>query len=791
MSESEELILGFCQLPEVQENNSESNGDNPSSPRQYEGEVITGDVGEYNSAPEEDMANDADQSDMVEFKPVIQQTETHCNIVEYKTVIEQNHTQNNIVEYKPVITQNEALDTVVEFKPAVNQHEDSSNTETDMNDMTPSAENSSERVTVSTNLVDFINQAGAELTAGTNLEDEESERPKKRRKVLPKGQYQCAECRLVCESFNVFHFHMNSHSEVELYTCQKCLYMFQDKTLYDAHVAATCKAAGSSKDKECAVCRKTFKYDSHLREHIICMHNKTPLFSCPICAQNITSWRRSIDRHMANHANNHKCPTCAVKVESAEALDAHLLESGEDHLRCKACDFTTSLRGEFFNHVNIHIPKVDFLEPMVCYKCGQRFQRTSEFNNHVRLFCKYRDTPMDPKGSHPVATPTIQLPIPEGINEMHDESAQCLEVANEAPKQIITLPEGFNNNSVIPITLTTGGEDLGQGLGPNTTVIIIPQLFMQPDGTGVISTGQGDQVIYLECLKPDQSGMIPISYEIPTDKGMQDGLYANQIQQSIVQALQAVQPVQQIQAVQAVQSSPTVQTIQSIQPVQSVSSVQPLHTMQPAQPIQSVQLLEPMQPQQQPVPQVQEMDIKIEAPERTEEDREEEELNEDVKPCISSIQTSAPSSMPAPTACSVVATPTSASSVDTVIQQIAENGGPPALVCSVCNEVLKDSETYESHVKQHDKVKPKPKPNIVVPRKCSSAFKCDQCGQGFAAKHHLEQHTITFHSDVAGIVCPVCRVGMASEKTSLNEHLAKAHKLRVEPSGKLTECSES
>lgn len=783
MSENDELILGFCQLPEVQDNNTGSNGESSSSPGQCEGEVITGDVGEYSSALDEDMTSETSQSNNhgIEFKPVIQPNDTHNNIVEYRTVIEQNNTQNNIIEYKPVITHGDGHNTIVEFKPADNHHEDSSSAEANMNNRISLVENPTEPVTVSTNLVDFINQAGAELTAGTTLDDDECERPKKRRKILPKGQYQCAECRLVCENFDVFHFHMNSHSEVELYTCQKCLYMFQDKDLYDAHVAATCKAAGSSKDKECAVCRKTFKYDSHLREHIICMHNKTPLFSCPICAQNITSWRRSIDRHMANHANNNKCPTCAVKVESPEAIDNHLLESGENHLRCKACDFMTSARGEFFSHVNVHIPKVDFLEPMVCYKCGQRFQRTSEFNNHVRLFCKFRDTPMEIKGSHHPPTPTIQLPIPEGISEMHDESTQGMEVANDASKQIITLPEGFNNNSVIPITLTTGTEDLGHGLGPNTTVIIIPQLFMQPDGTGVISTGQGDQVIYLECMKPDQSGMLPLSFEVPTDKGVQDNLYASQIQQSIVQALQAAQqPVQQIQAVQAVQPAPTVQSIQA---------VQPLHTMQPVQPMQSVQLLESMQPVQQ----VDEVDVKIEEPETTEEDAEDEdeELNEDVKPSASSLHANAESPMAAQTVFSTGATPTtSTSSIDSVIQQVAENGGPPALVCSVCNEVLKDSETYESHVKQHDKVKPKPKPNIVVPRKCSSAFKCDQCGQGFAAKHHLEQHTITFHSDVAGIVCPVCRVGMASEKTSLNEHLAKAHKLRVEPSGKLTECSE-
>lgn len=617
---------------------------------------------------------------------------------------------------------------------------------------------------------------------------------------------------------------MNTHSAVPLHTCPKCLYIFQEKSLFDAHVAQTCRAAGNSKDKECAVCRKTFKYDSHLREHIICMHNKTPLFSCPICGQNITSWRRSIDRHMTNHANQLKCPSCGVKADNSEALDAHSVESEENHLWCRACDFRTNVRVEFFSHANTHIPKADFLEPMVCYKCGQRFQRTSEFNNHVRLFCQFRDTPVDVSGRPEISVvqvtpkqPTVQLPIPEGINEVNgcptEENQEIIHVPNDASKQIITLPEGVNNNAFI--TLTTGGEDLGQGLGPNTTVIIIPQLLLMPnadgaqDGSGqAIVGGQNDQVIYLECIKPDQAGMMPM-FELPVDKNGQENTFANQQLQSVLQALQqnqAGQPLPTIEQVQQqLQQLQQVQQLQQLQQLQQIQHVQQFQQVQHIQQVQQVPLTQPTQPVQ--VCDHQSM-IDIVKEEILED--EEQPLEEKFKVPTTSVESSSAAPLPvqnvfnlalnaspgAPGAGGPVGSAGPASAVgaagavpDPIAQPNAESGGPPALVCSVCNEVLKDSETYESHVKQHDKSKAKPKPNLIVPKKGATSFKCEQCGQGFAAKHHLEQHTITFHSDVAGIVCPVCRKGMASEKTSLNEHLAKAHNLRVEPSGKLTDCS--
>ena len=541
-----------------------------------------------------------------------------------------------------------------------------------------------------------------------------------------KGTFQCAECRSLCVDFEEYATHMNSHSTVPLFTCPKCLYMFQDKSLFEAHTSQVCKAAGSSKDKECAVCGKTFKYDSHLREHIICMHNKTPMFSCPICGQNITSWRRSIDRHMSNHANQIKCPTCGLKGESIDVVENHIASSGDGHLQCKACDYTSASRLEFFNHVNVHIPKVDVLEPMVCYKCGQRFQRTSEFNNHVRLFCRFRDTPVAITEAKVCEQP-LQMQHSGNITELHQRSnegsQEVIEIPNDASKQIIALPENANNNTFIPITLTTGGEDLGQGIGPNTTVIIIPQILFMPGQEGqegmpqIIGSGQNDQVIYLECLKPDQPGMLPI-YQVPSDKTTPEGtIYLNHMPQTVVPETEPPVAVENIK-------------------------------------------------------------------------QEEESEPVNIKP-PTSVAVSASGPLSVQNVYSLALAGAAAGGGDSSNQHVNSGEGPPALVCSVCNEVLRDSETYENHVKQHDKSKTKVKPVLGQHAKRATSFKCEECGQGFMAKHHLEQHTITFHSDVAGIVCPVCRVGMASEKTSLNEHLAKAHKLRVEPSGKLTDCSDN
>lgn len=785
MSDNEELILGLCRLPEAQENTPESNGAVSTSPQVESetetGELITGDVGD--------------------FKPHQDLQDSHNN-VEFRTVIQG---QSGSVEYKPnVPCQPDPQGGVIIKKEEVIEESDALGSN-DLSNSNAAVEAEPERVTVSSSIVDFINQAGAEFTADTTLDEDESEsssltnlyRPvKKKRKTLPKGNLQCAECRTQCDDFESYSNHMSTHSEIPLYTCPKCLYIFEDESLYEAHTAQTCKAAGNSKDKECAVCKKSFKYDSHLREHIICMHNKTPMFSCPICAQNITSWRRSIDRHMANHATNNKCPSCGLKGDGVDAVDAHIAEVGANHLRCKSCDFVCSFRVDFFNHVNVHIPKVDVLEPMVCYKCSHRFQRTSEFNNHIRFFCQYRDvdvSKIEAVKASEAPPPTIQLPLPESVNHMQEHNPQVLQIANDPTKQVISLPEGVNNNAFIPITVSTGNDEHGQG----TTVILIPQFLLMPnaglvapDGSQqeVVSTGQNDQVIYLECVKPEQpQGMISM-FEMPTDKSGQENIYPNHLSQTILQAVQPMQGLQTIQTMQPLQVMDPTQAGQHVQHVQ-LQAVQ-----QVQQALQSLQAVEPVQTIQ-PLHTVHTMQASEQPPVSTVKEEPPEEVEETSKPDVNppaSVESSSAPPLSVQNVFSLSMTPTSsAAPVESGSQQIDSGGPPPpALVCSVCHEVLKDSEMFESHVKQHDKAKPKLKPNVVVPRKTSSAFKCEECGQGFAAKHHLEQHTITFHSDVAGIVCPVCRVGMASEKTSLNEHLAKAHKLRVEPSGKLTECSD-
>ena len=233
-----ELILGFCPLPDVNENAADSNGGDTSNPSaEYEGEVITADMTEYKVDP---------------------------------TIIK--------IEEASSFSDSANVSLVVS--------EDTSDTMHETNSISEFLDFSKSHTSVSS----FVNDT--------------YERPaKRRRQTLPKGKFQCAECRSLCEDFNIYAAHMNTHSAVPLFTCPKCLYMFQDESLFSAHTAQVCKAAGHSKDKECAVCGKFFKYDSHLREHIICMHNKTPMFSCPICGQNITSWRRSIDRHMSNQAD--------------------------------------------------------------------------------------------------------------------------------------------------------------------------------------------------------------------------------------------------------------------------------------------------------------------------------------------------------------------------------------------------------------------------------------------------------------------------------------------------------
>ncbi|GAB0092596.1 hypothetical protein DMENIID0001_076030 [Sergentomyia squamirostris] len=92
-----------------------------------------------------------------------------------------------------------------------------------------------------------------------------------------------------------------------------------------------------------------------------------------------------------------------------------------------------------------------------------------------------------------------------------------------------------------------------------------------------------------------------------------------------------------------------------------------------------------------------------------------------------------------------------------------------SLTCHICDKMFENTNTYQNHMLQH-----------VGNKK--QKFGCDQCGECFKGKYHLDRHINSVHTMEKLYVCSQCPMSYF-RKDSLKKHLANKHLIMEIPEG--------
>ncbi|KAJ8000137.1 hypothetical protein DPEC_G00201720 [Dallia pectoralis] len=104
--------------------------------------------------------------------------------------------------------------------------------------------------------------------------------------------------------------------------------------------------------KSCCVCRKTFKSNEHLSQHMR-VHSRERPFSCEDCGKSFHS-----KGQLSVHAQTHK---------------------GEKRFSCGYCTKRFYQKGNLTQHLRTHTGE----KPFSCGECGNKFNRRTHLNRHI------------------------------------------------------------------------------------------------------------------------------------------------------------------------------------------------------------------------------------------------------------------------------------------------------------------------------------------------------------------------------------------------------------------------
>lgn len=146
----------------------------------------------------------------------------------------------------------------------------------------------------------------------------------------------------------------------------------------------------SNSTYSCDLCNRSFDAEWKIRYHIEGFHAKRLDFTCHICKakfryyKNMRKHRREHIRAISKEdfkTENPECSTCGVKFPNKSALKKHrekVCAKREPYLLCQFCGYTSSNRGYYLAHLNIHSK----VKAFKCDKCGKGFAQKMGLRLH-------------------------------------------------------------------------------------------------------------------------------------------------------------------------------------------------------------------------------------------------------------------------------------------------------------------------------------------------------------------------------------------------------------------------
>uniref|UniRef100_A0ABD2WTZ7 C2H2-type domain-containing protein n=1 Tax=Trichogramma kaykai TaxID=54128 RepID=A0ABD2WTZ7_9HYME len=159
-----------------------------------------------------------------------------------------------------------------------------------------------------------------------------------------------------------------------------CRNTSQEKSPLNTRINSTRKKI---KSHECAICRKSFDYQSYLKRHMTVHTGKKP-FKCEICCKSF-SQKINLKSHMTavhDRSKFFECDVCHQSFKYFQMLKNHekAIHIRSEFLKCKICLKSFSSK----SNLNIHIDAVHVrIKPFECEICHNSFSRKDHLINHI------------------------------------------------------------------------------------------------------------------------------------------------------------------------------------------------------------------------------------------------------------------------------------------------------------------------------------------------------------------------------------------------------------------------
>lgn len=200
-----------------------------------------------------------------------------------------------------------------------------------------------------------------------------------------RSPYKCEKCVKGFNFMDVLYNHMEKHRRVHgSYECAICGQFCPTPVSLRGHMKS------HTTRYKCKLCGQIRLSRQHLLEHYTITHTSSPIiYTCEKC-EFTTNKRTVIQRHVRSHtvSEKHSCHTCGKLFNTVETLRVHTMRHDKTkRFQCEHCDKSFI----YPSLLHKHIQAVHEREDYYCVECDVRFKSAESLRLHFKKAKRHRD----------------------------------------------------------------------------------------------------------------------------------------------------------------------------------------------------------------------------------------------------------------------------------------------------------------------------------------------------------------------------------------------------------------